>query len=130
MVFYSCCCSVAQSCPILCNRMGCSTPSFPVLYLLGFAQTHVHWVDDTIQSCHPLLLLSMFPSTRAFSNELALRIRWPKYWSFSFSINIMKIQGWFPLLLIYIVAAPVCIPHTFSPVFINCGLYDDGHSDV
>ena len=43
--------------------------------------------------CQPLLLLSLFPSTRAFSNELALRIRWPKYWSFSFSINIMKVQG-------------------------------------
>ena len=50
------CCSVAQSCPTLCNSMDCSTPGFPVFhYLLEFAQTHVHWVDDAIQLSHPLL---------------------------------------------------------------------------
>ena len=50
--------------------------------------------------CHPLLFLpSIFPSIRVFSNELALRIRWPEYWSFSFSISLSKrnIQDWFPL---------------------------------
>ena len=49
--------------------------------------------------CHPFLLLpSIFPSIRTFSNELALRIRWPKYWSFSFSIVLPRhIQDWFPL---------------------------------
>ena len=48
--------------------------------------------------CHPLLLLpSIFPSIRLFSNESVLRIRWPKYWSFSFSINPFNIQDWFPL---------------------------------
>ena len=46
------------------------------------------WCHPTISSCHPLLLLpSTFPSIRVFSNESALRIRWPKYWSFSFSIS-------------------------------------------
>ena len=46
----SCCCSVAKSGPTLCNPMGCSMPSFPVLHcLLDFAQIHVHWVSDTIQ---------------------------------------------------------------------------------
>ena len=53
-------------------------------------QTHVHWVSEAIQSSHPLLSLllpSIFPSIRVFSNESALRIRWPKYWSFSFSIS-------------------------------------------
>ena len=50
-----CCCLVAQSCMILCDPMNCSTPGFPVLhYLLEFAQTHVHWIDDAIQSSHPL----------------------------------------------------------------------------
>ena len=73
--------------------MDCSTPGFPVLHcLLEFAQTHVHWVDDTIQLSHPLsppllLLLSVFPSIRVFSSEWALHIRWPKYWSFSFSLS-------------------------------------------
>ena len=59
-------------------------------YLLEFAQTHVHWVSDAIQLLIPwcpLLLPSIFPSIRVFSNELALHIRWPKYWSFSFRIS-------------------------------------------
>ena len=52
-----CCCLVAKSCPMLCDPMDCSTLGFPVLYSLPeFAQTHVHWVDDTIQPSHPLLL--------------------------------------------------------------------------
>ena len=49
------CFSVAQSCPILCNLVDCSTPGFPVLHhLLELAQTHVHWVSDVIQPFHPL----------------------------------------------------------------------------
>ena len=49
------CCSVAQSCPTLCDPMNCSTPGFSVLhYLPEFAQTHVHWIYDAIQSPHPL----------------------------------------------------------------------------
>ena len=51
--------------------------------------------------CCPLLLMSsIFPSIRAFSNELPLHTRWPNYWSFNFSISPMNIQGWFPLGLI------------------------------
>ena len=72
--------------------MDCSTPGFPVHHQLPeLAQTHVHHVSDAIQTFHPshplLLLPSTFPSNRVFSNELVLRIRWPKYWSFSFSIS-------------------------------------------
>ena len=89
--------SVAQSCPTLCDPMNCSTPGVPVHHqLLELAQTHVRRVSDTIQPSHPLpsiflpsilLLPSIFPSIRVFSNESALRIRWPKYWSFSFNIS-------------------------------------------
>ena len=54
-------------------------------------QIHLHWVGDAIQPSHPLrpllLLSSIFPSIRVFSNESSLPIRWPKYWSFSFSIS-------------------------------------------
>ena len=87
-----CCCSVAKSCPTLCDPMDCSMPGFPVLYYLPyFAQTHAHWVSDAFQPSHPrhllLLLSSVFPSIRVFSNESALCIRWPNYWSFSFSIS-------------------------------------------
>ena len=81
------CCSVAQSCLTLCDPMDYTMPGFLVLhYLLEFAQTHAHWVGDAIQPSHPLLLLpSVFPSIRVFSNQSALCIRWPKYWSFSIS---------------------------------------------
>ena len=84
----------------LSDLVDCSKPGFPVLhYLLEFAQTHVHWVDNAIKSSHPLLLLllpSVFPSMRVFSNELALCIRWPKFWNFSISPS-NEFQGWFPL---------------------------------
>ena len=88
----SCCYySVTKSCPTLCDPINCSTSGFPVLHCLPeFAQTHVHWVSGDIQSsilCYPLLLPSIFPSIRVFSNESVLSIRWPEYWSFSFSIS-------------------------------------------
>ena len=58
-------------------------------YHLKFSQTHVHQVYDAIQPSHPLLPLpSIFPSIRVFSNESTLCIRWPKYWTFSFSFSI------------------------------------------
>ena len=99
----TCSCSVTKFCLTLFNTMDGSTPGFPVLHhLLEFAQTCVPWVGDATQPSHPLLspllLLSIFPSIRVFSNELALSIRWAKYWSFSFSISLSNyIQGWFPL---------------------------------
>ena len=84
--------SVAQSCPTLCNPMNHSTPGLPVHHQLPKStHTHVYWVGDAIQQSHPLspllLLPSVFPSIRVFSNKSALRIRWPKYWSFNFNIN-------------------------------------------
>ena len=84
--------SVAQSCPTLCDPMDCSMPGLPVHHHLPeFTQTHVHRVGDAIQPSHPLcpllLLLSVFPRIKVFSNESGLHIRWPKYWSFSFSIS-------------------------------------------
>ena len=84
--------SVSQSCPTLCNPMDCSTPGFPVHHQLPeLAQTHVHELvmpSNHLILCRPLLLLpSIFPSIKVFSNESVLPIRWPKYWSFSFSIN-------------------------------------------
>ena len=83
--------SVAQLCLTVCNPMICSTPGLPVHHQLPeFTQTHLHRVGDAIQHlilCCPLLLLpSIPPSIRAFSNESTLRTRWPKYWNFSLSI--------------------------------------------
>ena len=84
--------SVAHSCPTLCQPMDCSTPGLPAHHQLPeFTQTHVNWVSDAIQPSHPLfsllLLPSIFPSIRVFSSESVLHMRWPKYWSFSFSIQ-------------------------------------------
>ena len=87
--------SVTQSCLTLCDPMDCSTPGFPVHHQIPeLAQTQVHrsvMPSNHLILCRPLLLLpSVFPSIRVFSNEAVLHIRWPKYWSFSFSISPSK----------------------------------------
>ena len=84
--------SVAQSCLTLCDPMNRSTPGLPVHHQLSeFTQTHVHHVVMPSSHrilCRPLLLLPPIPpSIRVFSNESTLCMRWPKYWSFSFSIS-------------------------------------------
>ena len=84
--------SVAESCLTLCDPMNCSMPGLPVYHqLLKLAQTHVHHTvmpsNHLILCRRLLLLLSIFPSIRVFFSESALRIRWPKYCRFSFSIS-------------------------------------------
>ena len=84
--------SVAQSCRTLCDPMNPSTPGLPVHHQLPeFIQTHIHQISVVIQPLHPLsspsLPAPIPPSVRVFSNESTLRMRWPKYWSFSFSIS-------------------------------------------
>ena len=81
------------SCVKLCDPMDCSMPGSSVLcYLLEFVQfmsIELVMLSNHLILCHPLLLLpSIFLSIRVFSNELTLRIRWPKYWSFSFNISL------------------------------------------
>ena len=87
--------SVTQSCPTPCDPMYRSTQGLPVHHHLPeFTQTHVHGVvmpSSHLILCRPLLLLPPIPpSIRVFSNESTLRMRWPKYWSFSFSIISSK----------------------------------------
>ena len=86
--------SVAQSCPTLCDPMNRSTPRLPVHHHLPeFTQTHVHRVSDAIQPSHPVIPFSSCPQSlpaSVFSNESTLQMRWPKYWSFSFSITPSK----------------------------------------
>ena len=82
--------SVAQSSLTLCDPMDCSMPGFLIHHQLPeIAQTHVHQVGDDNQPSHPLPSppAFIFPSIMVFSNESVLHIRWPKYWSFSFSIS-------------------------------------------
>ena len=85
------CCSATQLCPTLCDPKDCSTAGFPDLPI-SWSFLKPMSIESVMPSnhlilCSPLLLLpSIFPSIRVFSNESALHIRWPKYWSFSFSI--------------------------------------------
>ena len=89
--------SVAQLCPTLCDPMNRSTPGLPVHHQLPeFTQTHVHLVSDAIQPSHPLSSPSP-PAPKSlpasvFCNGSTLPMRWPKYWSFSFSISPSKEQ--------------------------------------
>ena len=106
--------SVTQSYPALCNPNDYSTPGFPLHHQLPeFTQTHVHWVCDAIQPSHPLLspspaAFNLSQHQGFFSNESVLRIRWPEYWNFSFSISpsneysgLISFQiDWFDLLVV------------------------------
>ena len=107
-----CRCSVAQSCLTLCDPMDRSTPGLSVHHQLPeFTQTHVRWVGDAIQPSHPLPPPSpAFPLSQhqGLYQWVALHIRWPKYWSFSFSISPSKEYSalisfrmdWFDLLAV------------------------------
>ena len=84
--------SVAQSCPTLCDHMDCSTPGLPSITnsqsLLKLMAIELVMPSNHLILCHPLLLPPLiFPSIRVFSSESILCIRWPNYWSFSFSIS-------------------------------------------
>ena len=85
------CCSVAKSCPTLCDPMDCSTPGSSIIRCQSFLRfitiESVKLFNHLFLFCSLLLLPSVFPSIRFFSNKLPLHIRQPNYWSFSFSIS-------------------------------------------
>ena len=116
--------------------MDCSTPGLPVFhYLPELGQTHVHWVmipSSHLYLCCPFLLLpSIFPSITVFSNELALHIRWPKYWSFSFSISpsneysglISFRIDWFDLLAVQRTLKSLFQHHTSTASVLWCSAF-------
>ena len=92
--------SVSQACPTLCNPMDCSTPGFPVHHqlpgLLKLMSIKSLMPFRHLIVCQPLLLPSIFPGIRVFSNESVLHIRWPKYWSFSISSSNEEELAWSP----------------------------------
>ena len=106
---YFCCCSVTRLYLTFCDPMDCSMPGSPVLHCLPeFVQIHVHWVSVMLSNhflfCPNSLFLlpSVFPSIRVFFKESALHIRWPEYWSFSFSISpSSEYSGLIPLGLTF-----------------------------
>ena len=116
--------------------MDSSTPGLPVHHqLLEFTQTHVHCVSDAIQPSHPLLspslLPSVFPSIRVFSNESALHIRWPKYWSFSCNISpssehpglIFLRMDWLDLLAIQRTLKSLLQHHSSKASILQCSCF-------
>ena len=122
-------CSVAQSCPTLCEPMGCSTPGFPVLHNLPeLAQTHVHWVGDAIQPSHLLLPLSSqsFLTSGSFPMSWFLALRGPNIGaSASASVLLMNIQGWFCLGLTSLIFHTQSFIHSFHTELIGqCFLLD------
>ena len=132
------CRSVVQSSPTLCDPIDCSMPGFPVLQsLLKLMFIKSVMPSNNLILCLPLLLLpSIFPSIRVFSNESALRIRWPQYWSFSFSISpsneysglisfridwfdLPAIQGTLKSLLQHHSSEASIIPLALSPLYVQ-----------
>ena len=124
------------SCVWLCDLMHCSTPGFYVLHHLPeLAQTHVPWVSDAIWPCHSLLspsrLTSTFPSIRVFSKDLAVLIRWPKYWSFSFSISFSNENSgsisfridWFDLLAVQGTLKSLLQHHSSKASILQCSAF-------
>ena len=125
--------SVAQSCLTPCDPMNHSTPGLPVHHQLPeFTQTHVQRVSDAIQLSHPLLFLPPIPpSIRVFSNQSTLHMRWPKYWSFSFSIIPSKeIPGmisfrmdWLDLLAVQWTLKSLLQHHSSKASILRCSAF-------
>ena len=112
--------------------MDCSTPGLPVPHQLPeFTQTHDHWVSEASNHlilCCPLLLPSIFPIIRTFSNESVLCIRWPKYCSFSFNISpsneysglISLRMDWLDLLAVQGTPKSLLQHHSSKPSILSC----------
>ena len=127
---------VAQSCPTLGDSMNHTTPGLPVHHQLPEStQTHVHCVCDGIQPSHPLLSLSApainLSQQQGLSNESALHIRWPKYWSFSFSIIpsnehpglISFRMDWLDLLAVQGTLKSLLQHHSSKALILRCSAY-------
>ena len=91
---WNCCCSVTRLCPTLWDLTDCSTTGLSLSFTVSRTLIKLISIESVMPSnhlilCYPLLLLtSIFPRIRVFSNESVLQIRWPKCWSFSFSISL------------------------------------------
>ena len=118
LFFYNCCLA-AKLCPTLHNSMDCSMPGSSVSQrnLLKFMSIKSVMLSNHLILCRPLLLSpSVFPSNRVFSSESALHIRWPKYWSFSFSITPSnEYSGWISFRIDWFDLLAVQSTQGFSP---------------
>ena len=127
--------SVAQLCPTLCDSMNHSTSGLSITN--SWSAPKLMSIESVMRSnhlilCHPLLLLpSIFPSIRVFSSESVLRIRWPKYWSFSFSISpsneysglISFRIDWFDLLAVQGTLKSLLQRHSSKASILQCSAF-------
>ena len=137
VLFFCCYCSVAKLCPTLWDPMDSSTPGFPSLTvsrsLLKLVSIESVMASNHLILCRPLLLLpSIFPSIRVYSNESVLHIRWPKYWSFSFSISpsdeylglISFSIAWFDLLAVQVTVKNLLQHHSSkASILLQCSAF-------
>ena len=133
--------SVAQSCPILCDPMNRSTPGLPVKSRSPLKLMSIESVipcSHLILCCPLLLLPSVPPSIRDFSNESTLRMRWPNYWSFSFSISpsnehpglISFRMDWLDLLAVQGTLKSLLQHHSSKASILRCSLSSQSNSHI
>ena len=140
---YNHCCSVAKLCPTICDPTDYSMSGFPVLHcLLELAQTHGYPVGDAIQPSYPLLspfsCLQSFTASGSFSNESAPHNRWPKYWSFSFSVSpsneysglISFRIDWFDCLSVQSTLKSLLQHHSLKALILRCSAFFMVHSHI
>ena len=131
-----------KSCLTLCDPMNCSMPGFPVHHQL--LELKLMSIESVMPSnhlilCHSLLLLpSIFPSIRVFSNDSVLHIRWPKYWSLNFSINpsneysgliSFKID-WFDLLAVQGTLKSLLQHHSSKASILQCSAFSHPYMTI
>ena len=125
---------MAKSCPTLCDPMGCSTPGFIVLhYFPEFAQIVESVMPfNHLILYHPLLLLpSIFPNIRVFSNKSVLCIRWPKYWSFNLCVSPSNVYSglissridWFDLFPVQGTLKSLLQHHSSKASILQCSAF-------
>ena len=131
-----CCCSVAKSCPTFAT-LWTAVPQASLSFTISWSLLKLMSIESAMPYnhpilCHPLLLLpSIFPNIRLFSNESVLRIRWPKYWSFSFSISpsneysglISFRMDWFDLLAVQRTLKSLLQHHSSKPSILWCSAF-------
>ena len=125
------CCSVTKLCPVLCHPLDYSKSGFPIFIiswsLLKLMSTESVMLSNHLILCRPLLLPSIFPSIKVFPSELVLHIRWPKYWSFSFSLSPSNVYSglisfrinWFDLLAVQGIEYAFLLIYFFLPTSIR-----------
>ena len=125
------CCSVTKLCPTLYDPMDCSTPGSSVSWsFLKLMPIELVMLSNHLILCHLILLLpSIFHSIRVFSNELALHIRWPKYWNFSispsneYSVLISFRMDWFDLLAVQGTLKSLLQHHSSKVSILQCSAF-------